>query len=125
MKIQTIETKMSKAAVEKLVADETVSKSSKMKQLFAAGYSVKEIASLMNVRYNFVYNVVSNEVRMKDITVEKTEKSDKKKNIIDLHIAGKNNTEISKELKTNYQYVYKVVKEYKDSQVTNKEEGAV
>lgn len=125
MKIQNIENKMSKVAVDKLVADEGVSKSAKMKQLFAAGYSVKDIASIMNVRYNFVYNVVSNEVRMKDITIEKTEKSDKKKHIIDLHIAGKNNTEISKELKTNYQYVYKVVKEYKDSQVTSSEEGAV
>ena len=101
---------MTKNAIEKILKAEG-SKSSKMKELYNGGLEIKEIATLLNVRYNFVYNVISNECRVNDIEL-RTNKSrgGKKEAIIALFKEGKSNAEISKELKTNYQYVYKVVK---------------
>ena len=92
------------------------SKSSKMKQLFDLGIEVKEIASLMNVRYNFVYNVISNYTAMNSIETVSTKKVGKKEKIIELFLAGKSNKEISIELKTNYNYVFNVLKQYKSEQ---------
>lgn len=88
-----------------------VSKSAKMKALFNLGLEVKQIAELMQVRYNFVYNVVSNMVRINDIEVEQVKKDSKRDDIVRLLKEGKSNIEISKELKCNYNYVWKVVNE--------------
>ena len=103
--------------VEAIVGSEE-SKSSRMKQLFDLGIEVKEIASLMNVRYNFVYNVISNYTAMNGIETESTKKVGKKEQIIELFNAGKSNKEISIELKTNYNYVFNVLKQYKSEQAT-------
>jgi transposase len=108
--------KVSKAAVAKLVADESQSKSGKMKALFDMGMEVKEIATVMGVRYNFVYNVVSNYCNMNGIAVETQKKESKKDQIIELYLAGKTNKEISIELKSNYNYVFNTIKSYKASQ---------
>lgn len=113
MKISGVEFKMSKAAVAKIVGDESVSKSAKMKVLFEAGMELKTIAETLNVRYNFVYNVISNHVTVNGVAVEKNQKAGKKEAIIELHKAGKTNKEISAELKTNYNYVYNTIKAYK------------
>lgn len=104
--------KISKAAVEKVLKSEA-SKSNKMKELFDMGLEIKEISSLMNVRYNFVYNVISNYCNVNGIKVESTKKEGKKDQIIQLFLAGKSNKEISIELKTNYNYVFNVIKAYK------------
>lgn len=122
MKIKN-ENKMTKAAIEKLVKDEAVSKSSKMKQLFSAGMSIKEIATLLDVRYNFVYNVISNYVTVEGVEVETTKKAGKKEAIIELFKQGKSNKEISAELKSNYNYVYNVLKAYKETLVEETKEA--
>ena len=96
----------------KEVLKQEVSKSQKMIQLYELGLEVSEIAKLMNVRYNFVYNVVSNKARMEGETLRKVEKVNKKAQILALIEEGKNNTEIAKELKANYTYVYTVRKDY-------------
>lgn len=92
------------------------SKSTKMKQLFDLGLDIKEIAQIMGTRYNFVYNVVSNYVNVESIPVSHTQAESKKQLIIDLFVAGKSNKEIAKELKLNYNYIYKVVREYGEQQ---------
>jgi len=122
MKIKN-ENKMTKAAIEKLVGDEAVSKSAKMKQLFSAGMSIKEIATLLDVRYNFVYNVISNYVTVEGVEVETTKKAGKKEAIIELFKQGKSNKEISAELKSNYNYVYNVLKAYKETLVEETKEA--
>ena len=43
----------------------------------------------------------------------------RKKEIIDLFLLGKSNVEISKDLKVNYNYVFKVIKEYKTENTNN------
>ena len=108
-----------KGEIKKVVNSE-VSKSEKMRRLFDLGLEVKEIANIMGVKYNFVYNVISNYVNIEDIEVIKENKGGKKERIIELFLEGKSNKEISKILRTNYNYVYKVIKEYGELQVESK-----
>ena len=98
------------------------SKSQKMKDLFDLGLEVKEIANLMDVRYNFSYNVISNYININEIETEQEEKSEKKQAIIDLFNQGMKKVDISKTLKTNYNYIFKVVKEYKEGQEGQEEQ---
>ena len=95
------------------VLESNESKSKKMITLYNEGLEIKEIATLMEVRYNFVYNVISNYCRMNsiDLRTNVSNGSSKKQLILELFNQGKSNTEISKELKTNYNYVYKITKE--------------
>ena len=96
----------------KSIVESFSSKSSKMKQLFDLGLSVKEITNTMNVRYNFVYNVISNYVNINDIPISKIASESKKEAIIEAFLAGKSNKVIAHELKLNYNYIYKVIREY-------------
>lgn len=117
MKRAAVEVQMDKDVMDEEImdtlADESTSKSQKMKDLFDIGLPVKEIAQLMDVRYNFVYNVISNYAAMNGIEVTSTQKAGKSDRIIELHVAGKSNKEIAIELKTNYNYVFNVVKKWK------------
>lgn len=106
------EIKITKAMITKITGQD-VSKSQKMKEMFELGMGIKDIAEAMEVRYNFAYNVISNYVNVNEIEVTKKSRSEKKDSIIALFEAGKTNTEISRELKTNINYVYKVLKEFK------------
>ena len=95
------------------VLESNESKSKKMIALYNGGMEIKEIATLMEVKYNFVYNVISNMCRMNDVELRtnKDNGNTKKALIIQLMKEGKSNTEIAKELRTNYNYVYKITKE--------------
>ncbi|MCU7522785.1 MAG: helix-turn-helix domain-containing protein [Ignavibacteria bacterium] len=104
--------------VKNILKDESKSKSQKMKEMFKAGLEVKEIAELMNVRYNFVYNVTKNLIITESLQVEKVQKESKKDAVIKMHQEGKTNIQIATELKTNYNYIFKIVKEYKAEQQT-------
>src|SRR5690606_1282419 len=108
--------KVTKAQVDAVVAQEELSKSARMKQLFDLGLSVKEIAEAMGVRYNFAYNVVSNYCMQEGIEIEKQKRGGKKEEIIRLYKEGKSNKEIAIELKTNYNYVYNVLKPIKEAE---------
>ena len=103
---------MTKKEINAILGSEA-SKSKKMVALYNEGMEIKEIATLMEVRYNFVYNVISNMCRMHDIELRtnKDNGNSKKALIISMFNEGKSNTEIAKELKTNYNYVYKITKE--------------
>ena len=103
---------MKKEEIRKVIEAEG-SKSSKMLKLYNEGLEIGDIAKLMNVRYNFVYNVVSNDCRKNGMEVRVTKKQGTvKTSIIERIEEGKTNTEISKELAVNYNYVFKVRKEY-------------
>lgn len=104
----------------RVVGDEQLSKSKKVQRLFEAGMGIKEIANTIGIRYNFAYNVISNLVVQGKIEVIEIDKGSKKDLVIGLHKEGKTNKEIAMELKTNYNYVYKIVKEYKASEAETK-----
>lgn len=117
MKIKQITAELSEKAVQELVADESVSKSKKIIRLFEAGYSVKHIAELLGIRYNFSYNVVSNHININNIPIQRSERGNKKRLILEMFKQGKTLKEISIDTKTNYNYVFKVVKEYKNKEL--------
>lgn len=109
---QTMSAKKVGAAVEVIMADVSTSKSGKMKLMFNLGMEVKEIALIMGVRYNFVYNVVSNMVIVEGVEVENNKKASKKDAVWELLDAGQTVKEIAITLKTNYNYIYKLKKEW-------------
>jgi len=116
MRVQTnLTTKQLNKAVEATMATEG-SKSAKIKGLFDLGLEVKTISELMGVRYQFAYNVVSNYVNVNGIEVVTEVKASKKGEVIALYLEGNTNITISKLLKTNYNYVYKIIKEYGQQQ---------
>ena len=94
------------------IINNAASKSKAIIELYNEGLEIKQIAQAMDVRYNFVYNVVSNYCRMNDVELRtnKENGNSKKVKIEELFKQGKSNTEIAKELKTNYNYVYKITK---------------
>ena len=103
---------MKQNEIQKIINNGT-SKSKTMVELYNQGLEIKEISKIMDVRYNFVYNVISNYCRMNEIELRtnKTNENSKKVMIEKLFKKGKTNVEISKELKTNYNYVYKITKQ--------------
>lgn len=107
------QTTLTQETINQVLNDTTLSKSKRFTELYSLGLDIKTIASLCNVRYNFVYNVVSDFTRRNDLELRtnRVTGDSKKQKIIDLFNEGKSNTEISKTLKTSYQYVYKVTKE--------------
>ena len=109
---RTITAEQVAQVVEKINA-KTVSKGAGIRELFAGGMEVKEIAAATGIRYNHVYNVVKNEVLVHDLEVEMSGRSNensKKAQIVKLLEEGKTITEISKELKCLYNYVWQVAK---------------
>lgn len=104
--------------INKVVTSEE-SKSKKMLELYKLNVPIKDIATMLsehygqNVRYNFVYNVVSNFCNVTGQTIATEKKEGKNKLIVDMFLQGKSNKEISIELKTNYNYVFNTIKKYK------------
>ena len=94
------------------IINNATSKSKAMIELYNGGLAIKEIATAMDVKYNFVYNVVSNYCRMNDVELRTNQVNGSSKKVLieQLFKEGKSNTEIAKELKTNYNYVYKITK---------------
>lgn len=112
----TINNDIIEGQIDAIYNDTKTSKSTKMKRFFDLGLDIKDIAQIMGTRYNFVYNVVSNYVNVESIPVSHTQAESKKDQIIALFLEGKSNKEIAKELKLNYNYIYKVVREYGEQQ---------
>lgn len=92
-----------------------MSKGAAIREMFAGGMAVKEIATATGIRYNHVYNVVNNEVLVKGLS-EEIEKSGRasgntrKAQILELLEQGKTITEVSRELRCLYNQVWQVAK---------------
>lgn len=116
MKLAVVNEVITKAQVEAAVAEMQEGKTSKgacIRTLFAGGLEVKEISTITGIRYNHVYNVVKNEVLVHGLEVETSDRSNensKKNQILVMLEQGKTITEISKELKCMYNYVWQVAK---------------
>lgn len=99
------------------IVNSEATKSAKMKALYNEGCEIGEIAKLLGVRYNFVYNVISNAAMKAGEEVRVTRKNGSRKAaIIALIEEGKTNKEISQELGVLYNYVFKVRKDYEATQ---------
>lgn len=90
-----------------------LSKGAAIRKLFAEGYEVKQISETLGIRYNHCYNVISNEIIIHDLEVEKAARgrtSVKKDQIVQLLQDGKTIKEISEETKTLYNSVWQIAK---------------
>ena len=116
MKLAVVSEVITKAQVEAAVAEMQEGKASKgacIRTLFAGGLDVKEISTITGIRYNHVYNVVKNEGLVHGLELETADRSNensKKNQILAMLEQGKTVTEISKELKCMYNYVWQVAK---------------
>lgn len=90
------------------------SKSGKIKELFVAGMEIKDIAVIVGVRYNFVYNVVSNYARMNDIEMSASERGTKTKEILAGLMSGQTIKAVAAGTHSNYNQVWKINKDHKD-----------
>jgi transposase len=125
-RVQGTVKEVTKEEIEMILHDESTSKSGKVKALFDLGYEVKDIAAALDIRYNFAYNVVQNYVIVKGIEVETVQRETKKDAVFQLFDEGKNLTQVAKELKTNYNYIWKLHKEWereaiKEAEATDEE----
>ena len=117
MKNLLVKEVMGEKEVKKVVAMEGVSKSAKIRNLFDGGLDVGEIATLLNIRYNFAFNVLQNYIIINEIPTSKTDKSNSKRaEIVKLLNEGKSLADVSRITKTNYNYIWKINKELKGEQ---------
>jgi len=87
-----------------------MNKSQRIRALLDEGKSISEVAEIVGVRYNFVYNVASR--YMDDLPTQSQQGESKSQQIRDLLDAGKTVTEIKKALGLDYNFVYGVKRQY-------------
>lgn len=95
------------------VAVGACSKGAAIRELFAGGLEVKEIAELTGIKYNHVYNVVKNEVLVHRLEVETSGRStenSKKAHILAALEDGKTITQVATEMQCLYNYVWQIAK---------------
>ena len=121
---EMITKKAIKAAVTNMQNKE-ISKGACIRELFAGGLSVKEIAAETGILYNHVYNVCNNEVLKNHLEVDvirEREGGTKKEAVLELLQQGKSITEVSKTLGCLYNQVWQIAKA---AGYTNKQKAAV
>ena len=91
------------------------SKSTMIRSMYHEGLTVAQIAKEMNCNYSFVYGVVKKESDKTGTPMIKTAKGGKSTTIRAMWDEGKSIGEISKELNSNYSYVWTVVEKYRSS----------
>lgn len=94
-------------------------KSKKIRELYEEGKSIGEIAKTLNINYSFAYQTVRKycEKTGKDFITSKN-RDTKSQRIREMYQSGMSISQISKELQTNYNYVWMVVNKMKE--VNNK-----
>ena len=102
--------------IAKEIAEGKMSKGAGIRECFAGGMEVKDIATRLGIRYNHVYNVVKNEILVHGladqvIASERGGENSKKAQIVQMLQDGKTITEISTELKCMYNYVWSVARD--------------
>lgn len=107
-KVTTNAATINHEVIDKILEDQTTSKSAKIKALFDLGLECKDIATSLGIRYNFAYNIISNYARINGIEIQSTQRGAKTAIIRQMALDGKTIAEISKETKTNYSQVWKI-----------------
>lgn len=90
-----------------------MSKSAMIRELYQQGKNLSEISQELNIRYQFVYNVVSRLCAKTGEPIRKIKEKSTSQIIREMFDEGKTPGQISKELNLNYVFVYQVVKKYK------------
>ena len=93
------------------ILESTLNKSQKMKRLYILGFSISYIAYIMDVRYNFVYNVVKTYSVQNKQEVEKKTRTSTKELILSLFTKGQSYIDICRALHVNYCEVGRTLRE--------------
>lgn len=96
------------------------SKSTTIREMYHEGHTVAQIAKEMNCNYSFVYGVVKKESDKTGTPMTKSAKGGKSSLIRSMWDEGKTIGEISKDLNSNYSYVWTVVEKYRQAEPTAK-----
>ena len=113
MLVDTMITKEETTVILSQLTLKEISKGAGIRALFAGGLSVKDISKATGIRYNHVYNVIRNEVLVNGLEVEQEERggeNSKKSQILAMLAEGKTITEVSRDLKVLYNYVWQIAK---------------
>lgn len=91
-----------------------ISKSEMIRKEFKQGKSISEIAKLHDLRYQFVYNIVSDYCLKNKIDMPRSRQDGETKaqKIIELFEAGKTTRQIMVELDTYPNYISRVISKY-------------
>lgn len=89
------------------------SKSAIIRDMYTQGYTVAQIAKEMNSNYSFVYGVVKAMCDKTGCEMVRSERGGKSDVIRTMWDEGKTIGEISKELNSNYSYVWTVVNKHR------------
>lgn len=112
MKAQNVKNQMTVEEAQILASLENVSKSEKIRNMFLGGLDVKTISKVLDIRYNFAYNVLSNFININGIAVDKTERDGSGRAAVVAALAtGASLADVSKQTKVNYNQVWKIAKE--------------
>lgn len=96
-----------------LILNNENSKASKIRDLFDLGFEIKEISNITGIRYQMCYNNVSNYILKNRIEVVKEERVSKKDIVINMYNNGSSLKDIAFEIRSSYNYVWKIVNDYK------------
>ena len=96
------------------VLKSNLTKSNKMTTLYVDfELNIKDIKDLLDVRYQFVYNVVSNYCNLNDVELRSAKKENKKDDIIKLYTENKYSIkEIAALTKSHYNHTRLVIREH-------------
>ena len=106
--------KVETKSVVEVILESEVSKSEKMRQLYDNDMTVSEISKLLNSHYSFVYGVIQRHCEDSGIEMKKVTTTSKSDIIRELYDSGLTVGEISKQLNSNYSYVFSVVKKHRE-----------
>lgn len=95
-------------------AVQQVSKSQVMREMYDGGMNVSQIAKELNVRYQFVYQVIHKHTNG-EVRSSRANKETKSQLFRDLFDDGLTVGQIAKQTNSNYTFVFQVIKRYKDS----------
>jgi transposase len=98
----------------------SMSKSEQIRNMYLEGRNINEIAKELNSNYSFVYTVVKKLCDKNGLELRHTVTDSKSDKIRSMWDNGMTVGQISKELNTNYSYVWTVVEKYRKEQEQNK-----
>jgi|BioPla2DNA2_1021312.scaffolds.fasta_scaffold175003_1 transposase len=100
-----------KVDFEKILKDESLSKSEKIRRLYVGGLSVSEISKLSGFRYQMCYNIIDDYCVKNGIEKKTSKKGESKSDVIvKLFKEGKSVKEIAYMTDSWPNYVYRVLK---------------
>lgn len=105
---------MKSTNIETIANNANISKSEKIRKIYESdnNLNVGDISKILNIRYQFVYNVLDNHTNG---NIRKVSKVSKSANFREMYDNGLTIGEISKITNSNYTFVHSVISKYRNN----------